>query len=226
MLERREDFHVLSSWATAPNDDIPYLGNYQYLKTSTSSIGWILIDHTTEDLDLDPEDVNYGDIPLVSDSEEYSVFCIKDCKTYQEAKKTGDFDVSMKKKRRTLKDKLTPTLYEHRKFLPKNVNFIDLNAPDPTPESSTRAKWAHINNDKQEHAPQKKTRVDNNVPGPSKLKTCELTAVAGPSKPKKPRTEVVGPGKPFEMTPKMLAAIAQMVMSMQRGDDDNSDNSE
>ncbi|KAG6903547.1 hypothetical protein DXG01_016984, partial [Tephrocybe rancida] len=107
-----------------------------------------------------------------------------------------------------------------------NVNFIDLDAPDPAPESSSRAKRAHTNDDERERAPQKKTRVDNNVPGPSKPKTRELTAVAGPSKPKKPRTEVVGPGKPFEMTPKMLAAVAQMVMSMQRGDDDNSDDSE
>ncbi|KAG6912291.1 hypothetical protein DXG01_015670, partial [Tephrocybe rancida] len=47
-----------------------------------------IVSWDAEDLDLDPEDVNYGDIPLVSDSEEYSVFCVKDCKTYQEAKKT------------------------------------------------------------------------------------------------------------------------------------------
>ncbi|KAG6913942.1 hypothetical protein DXG01_003388 [Tephrocybe rancida] len=67
-----------------------------------------------EDLELDPKDDNYIEIPLVSNSEGYSVLCIKDCEIYQEGKKTGDFDIlKKKKKRKTLKDKLMPTLYEH-----------------------------------------------------------------------------------------------------------------
>ncbi|KAG6912476.1 hypothetical protein DXG01_014294, partial [Tephrocybe rancida] len=174
------------------------------------------------DLELDPEDNDYIEIPLVSNSEGYSVLCVEDCEIYQEAKKTGDFDISKKKKRRTLKDKLTPTLYEHRKFLPKNVNFIDLDAPDPVPvpEPPTHAKRARANDDEQEHTHQKKSRVDNDIPGPSKpkKKMRELTAVAGPSKPKN-----AGPSKQFEMTPEMIAAVAWMVMAMQSGDDNPDD---
>ncbi|KAG6914384.1 hypothetical protein DXG01_000662 [Tephrocybe rancida] len=174
--------------------------------------------------DADPEDDDYGDIPLVLDSKGYSVFCLSDCKTYQQAKETGDFNVLKMKKGRMLKDKLAPTLYEHRKFLPKNVNFIDLSAPDPIPDSSTHVKQAHANDNEQEHIPQKKTHIDHEVPGPSKLKKShELTAVAGPSKPKKPRTEVSGPSKQFEITPEMIAAVAKMVMSMQHGDNDSDD---
>ncbi|KAG6913547.1 hypothetical protein DXG01_006065 [Tephrocybe rancida] len=143
-----------------------------------------IVSWDAEDLELDPEDDDYGSIPLVSDSEGYLVFSVNDCKLYQQAKKTGDFDVS-KKKRRTLKDKLSPTLYKSRKFLPKNINFID-------------------DND-EERIPQKRTRSDNDVPGPSK--------------PKNPRTEVAGPSKQFEMTPEMLVAIGQLIKSMQGGDD-------
>ncbi|KAG6905032.1 hypothetical protein DXG01_005521, partial [Tephrocybe rancida] len=150
------------------------------------------------DLELDPEDDDYGSIPLVSDSEGYSVFSVNDCKLYQQAKKTGDFDVS-KKKRRTLKDKLLPTLYKSRKFLPKNINFIDLNAPDPIPKASTHTKRPHANDNDEECMPQKRTRSDNDVPGPSK--------------PKNPRTEVAGPSKQFEMTPEMLVAIGQLIKS-------------
>ncbi|KAG6913102.1 hypothetical protein DXG01_009653, partial [Tephrocybe rancida] len=169
-----------------------------------------IISWDTEDLELDTEDNNYIEIPLVLNSEGYSVLCIEDCKIYQEVKKTGNFDISKKKKRKTLKDKLTPTLYESRKFLPKNINFIDLNTPDPISEATTHAKQACANNTEQECTPQKKSHVDDNVPGPSK--------------PKKPCTEVAGPSKQFEMTPEMLAAIAQLVKSMQPGDD-NTDNS-
>ncbi|KAG6904240.1 hypothetical protein DXG01_011530 [Tephrocybe rancida] len=173
-----------------------------------------IISWDAEDLELDPEDDDYIEIPLVSNSEGYSVLCVEDCEIYQEAKKTGDFDISKKKKRRTLKDKLTPTLYEHRKFLPKNVNFIDLDAPDPVPvpEPPTHAKRARANDDEQEHTHQKKSRVDNDIPGPSKpkKKMRELTAVAGPS-------------KQFEMTPEMIAAVARMVMAMQSGDDNPDD---
>ncbi|KAG6904842.1 hypothetical protein DXG01_006760 [Tephrocybe rancida] len=170
-----------------------------------------IISWDDEDLDLDPEDDDYSNIPLVSNSEGYSVLCVEDCEVYQEAKKTGDFDISKKKKRRTLKDKLTPTLYEHRKFLLKNVNFIDLDAPDPVPEPPTHAKRARANDDEREHTHQKKSRVDNNIPGPSKPKKMrELTAVAGPS-------------KQFEMTPEMIAAVAWMVMAMQSGDDNPDD---
>ncbi|KAG6913028.1 hypothetical protein DXG01_010332 [Tephrocybe rancida] len=155
-----------------------------------------IISWDTEDLELDTEDNNYIEIPL------------------------------KKKKRKTLKDKLTPTLYESRKFLPKNINFIDLNTPDPISEATTHAKQACANNTERECTPQKKSHVDNDVPGPSKpkKKMHELTAVAGPSTPKKPCTEVAGPSKQFEMTPEMLAAIAQLVKSMQPGDD-NTDNS-
>ncbi|KAG6904479.1 hypothetical protein DXG01_009633 [Tephrocybe rancida] len=173
-----------------------------------------IISWDDEDLELDPEDNDYSNIPLVSNSEGYSVLCVKDCEVYQQAKKTGNFDISKKKKkRRTLKDKLTPTLYEHRKFLPTNVNFIDLDAPDPNPipEPPTHAKQAHANDDKQEHTHQKKSRVDNNIPGPSKPKKMrELTADAGPS-------------KQFEMTREMIAAVARMVMAMQSGDDNPDD---
>ncbi|KAG6914697.1 hypothetical protein DXG01_015866 [Tephrocybe rancida] len=137
-----------------------------------------IVSWDAEDLELDPEDDDYGSIPLVSDSEGYSVFSVNNCKLYQQAKKTGDFDVS-KKKRRTLKDKLSPTLYKSRKFLPKNVNFIDLDAPDPVPEASTHTKRPHTNDNDEERIPQKRTRSDNDVPGPSK--------------PKNPRTEVAGP---------------------------------
>ncbi|KAG6904208.1 hypothetical protein DXG01_011739 [Tephrocybe rancida] len=163
-----------------------------------------IVSWDAEDLELDPEDDDYGSIPLVSDSEGYSVFSVNDCKLYQQAKKTGDFDIS-KKKRRTLKDKLLPTLYKSRKFLPKNVNFIDLNAPDPVPEASTHTKRPHANNNDEERIPQKRSRSDNDVPGPSK--------------PKNPCTEVAGPSKQFEMTPEMLAAIGQLIKSMQGGDD-------
>ncbi|KAG6914120.1 hypothetical protein DXG01_002328 [Tephrocybe rancida] len=177
-----------------------------------------IISWDDEDLELDPKDNDYSNIPLVLNSEQYSVLCVEDCETYQQAKKTGDFDISKKKKkRRTLKDKLTPTLYEHRKFLLKNVNFIDLDDPDPVPvpKPPTHAKQACANDDEWEHTHQKKSRVDNNIPGPSKLKKmCELTAVAGPNKPKS-----AGPSKQFEMTPEMIAAVAQMVMAMQSGDD-------
>ncbi|KAG6904405.1 hypothetical protein DXG01_010311, partial [Tephrocybe rancida] len=163
-----------------------------------------IISWDAEDLELGPEDDFYGDIPLVSDLDGYS--------------KTGDFDVSKKKRKgRSLKDKPSPTLYKSRKFLLKNVNFIDLDAPDgnpnpnPIPEPSSHAKRAHANDDEQEHTSHKKTRVDNKVPGPSKpKKTCKLTAVAGPS-------------KQFEMTPEMIAAVARMVMAMQSGDDNADD---
>ncbi|KAG6913639.1 hypothetical protein DXG01_005402, partial [Tephrocybe rancida] len=133
----------------------------QCLKTATPSEGRILrvmMHYVSEssrgmlDLELDPKDDDYGSIPLVSDSEGYSVFSVNNCKLYQQAKKTGDFDVS-KKKRRTLKDKLSPTLYKSRKFLPKNVNFIDLKAPDPVPEASTHTKQPHANDNDQEHIP-------------------------------------------------------------------------
>ncbi|KAG6905380.1 hypothetical protein DXG01_003160 [Tephrocybe rancida] len=185
-----------------------------------------IISWDAEDLELGPEDDFYGDIPLVSDLDGYSVFCVNDCKIYQEVKKTGDFDISKKKRKgRSLKDKLSPTLYKSMKFLPKNVNFIDLDAPDgnpdpdPIPEPSTCAKHAHGNDDEQERTSHKKTHIDNKVPGPSKpKKTRKLTAVAGPSKPKN-----AGPSKQFEMTPEMIAAVAWMVMAMQSGDDNADD---
>ncbi|KAG6913373.1 hypothetical protein DXG01_007284, partial [Tephrocybe rancida] len=79
---------------------------------------------------------------------------------------------------------------------------------------------ARANDDEQEHTHQKKSRVDNDIPGPSKpkKKMRELTAVAGPSKPKN-----AGPSKQFEMTPEMIAAVARMVMAMQSGDDNPDD---
>ncbi|KAG6912719.1 hypothetical protein DXG01_012662, partial [Tephrocybe rancida] len=71
---------------------------------------------------------------------------------------------------------------------------------------------ARANDDEQEHTHQKKSRVDNDIPGPSKpkKKMRELTAVAGPS-------------KQFKMTLEMIAAVARMVMAMQSGDDNPDD---